>query len=197
MSQTRDLSFHPSSPPSEGGADSYKHEGTPDTRLTAFSPLEDSSKSSRIFSSLTLNTGKAVAQPVKFEVPSGIHHVSSIDRTPTVRDKDPFITSTPEKMHTRLSATASDFHPLSATPAAPIVANGSSTLNTPKPLGWPATAVTTANTSPYTGMRIFTNGPLSNKFSRELKLSRSLRITSAVVHLTVESINEYFTVSIG
>ncbi len=49
MAQPREPAFQHSSPDSsKGGADSYNNEGTPDTRLTAFSPQESSAKSSKL-----------------------------------------------------------------------------------------------------------------------------------------------------
>lgn len=206
MAQPRDMAFHPSSPPSEGGADSYRYEDTPDTRLTTFSPLDsESSESSRLLNALTLSTGKVDDQHGKFEgLSNTVHRMASIDSlTSVIHDKDPFITSTPEKhqsqaqtraqtqAQTKLSATASTFRPLSATP---IVANGASNgLATPKPLGRPRDVVTIVQ-SPNTGLRIYTNVPLSPAFSHDLKLSRSMRITSTSGVVTHDAIKEYFTV---
>lgn len=202
------MAFHPSSPPSEGGADSYSYEDTPDTRLTSFSPLDsNSSQSSRLFHSFNLDTGKVDGQLHEFEYPSStIHRKVSLDSLASVvHDKDPFITSTPEKHQnrqqsqnqnqnqnqTKLSATASAFQPLSA---APIVANGASNgVATPKPLGRFREVGTIAQ-SPNTGMRVYTNVPLSPTFSHDLKLSRSMCITSTSGVITNESVKEYFTV---
>lgn len=190
----QDMSFHPSSPPSEGGADSYNHEGTPDTRLTTFSPLEDSTKSSRLLSTLTLNTGKVASHPVKFEVPSTIHHATSNDcLDSSVLEKDPFISSSPEKRQKKLSATASSFQPLFATPASPLVANGSNNLSTPRPMGRDLASVA-VNASPNTGMPVYTNDHLSANFSFDLNLSRSLRITCGTEQLSIDSICDYFKV---
>lgn len=196
MTQTQDMAFHPSSPPSEGGADSYRLEDTPDTRLTTFSPLEDSSKSSRLLNALTLSNEKTDAQPVKFEFPSNtIHRMASVDSiTSVIHDKDPFITSTPEKTETqtqtKLSATASAFRPLSATP---VVANGSSNdLATPKPL---SRSVINFAQSPNTGLRVYTDIPLSSAFSHELKLSRSVRVTSTSGNATRDAVDHYLSAS--
>ncbi|KAG6365432.1 hypothetical protein INS49_007043 [Diaporthe citri] len=162
--------FHPSSPPSEGGADSYNHEGTPDTRLTAFSPLEESSKSSRLFSALTLSDGNDRGQSIEFQSPTGTHHVTSpTSFGPGARDKDPFVSSPPEKRQTKLSATASTFKPLS-TPvvSTPVVAYGSSSV-TPKPLG---RTVATVTVCPKTGLL------LAPALSHNTGLTRSLRVSS-------------------
>ncbi|KAG8161846.1 hypothetical protein KVR01_008833 [Diaporthe batatas] len=164
--------FHPSSPPSEGGAESYNHEGTPDTRLTAFSPLEDSSKSSRLFSALSLSDGNGNdrGQSVEFQSPTGLHHVTSpTSFGPVARDKDPFVSSPPEKRQTKLSATASTFRPLS-TPvvSTPVVAYGSAGV-TPKPFGQ---AVPAASVCPKTGL------PLAPGLSHSIGLTRSLRVSS-------------------
>lgn len=217
MAQHRDMAFHLSSPPSDGGADSYRYQDTPDTRTT-FSPLDsNSSQSSRLFHSLDVSAGKVDDQPDKFDGSSNtIHRVASVDSlTSAIHDKDPFITSTPEKQQqaqnhthaqaqnqnqnqsqsqsqnqTKLSATASAFHPFSVTP---IVANGASNgLATPKPLGRPRD-VTIAQ-SPNTGLRIYTNVPLSPAFSHDLKLSRSMRITSTSGVVAHDAVREFFTV---
>ncbi|KAJ0116421.1 hypothetical protein J7T55_007401 [Diaporthe amygdali] len=174
--------FHPSSPPSEGGADSYNHEGTPDTRLTAFSPLEDSSKSSRLLSAISLGDGDGRAQAVKFQGPASFHHVTS----PTsfvsgARDKDPFISSPAEKRQTKLSATASTFQPLS-TPvvSTPVVAYSSSSV-TPKPFG---RAAATVSICPKTGLL------LAPGLSHNLNLTRSLRVSSSD-GVNVDAVKQY------
>lgn len=194
MVQPQEMAFHPSSPPSEGGADSYKHEGTPDTRLTTFSPLEDSTKSSRLLPTLTLSTGKVAAHSIKFDFPSSIHHAASNDSlASSVPEQDPFICSTPEKRQMKLSATASSFQPLLATPCSPLVANGTNTLSTPRPVGRSISSAAVL-TSPNTGMPVYTNGKLSTKFSFQMKLSRSVRITCATKQLGIDSICDYFKV---
>lgn len=178
--------FHPSSPPSEGGADSYNHEGTPDTRLTAFSPLEESSKSSRLFSALSLSDGNDRGQSVEFQSPAGIHHVASPTSFGTgAQDKDPFVSSPPEKRQTKLSATASTFKPLS-TPvvSTPVIAYGSSSV-TPKPFG---RAAATVSICPKTGLL------LAPGLSHNMGLTRSLRISSSD-GVTVDAVKQYLEVS--
>lgn len=202
MTQPQTMAFHPSSPPSEGGADSYTYEDTPDTRLTSFSPLDsDWSKSSRLLNALTLSTGKADGESGGLGGPSAtLHRMASADSlTSVIHDKDPFISSSPEKpqtqphTQTKLSATASAFRPLSATP---VVAHGTSnSVATPKPLGRSRGATDIAQ-SPNTGHRIYTNIPLSHTFSQEMGLSRSIRITSTSGVMTSDAVNEYLTVSI-
>lgn len=178
--------FHPSSPPSEGGADSYNHEGTPDTRLTAFSPLEESSKSSRLFSALSLSDGNDRGQSLEFQSPPGTHHVASpTSFGPGARDKDPFVSSPPEKRQTKLSATASTFKPLS-TPvvSTPVVAYGSHSV-TPKPFG---RAVATGTVCPKTGL------PLAPGLSHNMGLTRSLRVSSPD-GVTVDAVKQYIEAS--
>ncbi|KAH7308246.1 RNA recognition motif 2-domain-containing protein [Stachybotrys elegans] len=90
-----DNPFNPSSPrSSSGGADSFK--GTPDTRLTTFSPgcipLESKSSSS-------VSGTPSVQLPV---------HAS---RDGSLTDKDPFVTPTHEVPLSQLSPTASTFSP--------------------------------------------------------------------------------------
>lgn len=202
MAESRDMAFHPSSPPSEGGADSFRYEDTPDTRLSAFSPPDDSAaKSSRHQNALTLSTGTSYAQPVKFEVPIpnnnfALHRMGSIDSiTSVIHDKDPFITSTPEKdqPQTKLSATASAFRPLSVAPG--LVSGSDNSLATPKPLDRSVTSAVPVVCSPITGARVYNHVPLSFVFSKDLKLSRSVSITSATGVLTTDAVNEYLQVS--
>ncbi|KXJ94391.1 RNA recognition motif 2-domain-containing protein [Microdochium bolleyi] len=116
----RDNGFNSSSPQSSSGAaDSFK--GTPDTRLTSFSPSHISARSAKAPASLSIITKGAA--PVKFAMavagskiyerdngsttPSGDHH--------TVNLKDPFISSTAAKVAPKLSPTASTFFPNSST----------------------------------------------------------------------------------
>lgn len=111
MSQPRDTAFNASSPHSStGNADSYKNEGTPDTRLTAFSPEEGSARSSKYYSSLTLTASDP--QPLRFPGKP----VSTFRPSLAQADKDPFTSSQPSvKREQRLSPLASDFQPFSLT----------------------------------------------------------------------------------
>ncbi|KAK4135486.1 hypothetical protein BT67DRAFT_401055 [Trichocladium antarcticum] len=106
MAQARDSTFNPPSPhSSSGGGDSYKHEGTtPDTRLTVFSPDDNSNRG--------LTT-------INFNTPSGHSNHFSVS---VAAEKDPFVSSNnAPKQDQKLSPTASAFRPLSV----PIVAHGS------------------------------------------------------------------------
>ncbi|KAF7561896.1 hypothetical protein G7046_g2245 [Stylonectria norvegica] len=99
MAQSRDNPFNPSSPhSSSGGADSFK--GTPDTRLTAFSPDESSAKSSKLLKNYTRSS--SATPPVRLPVNSYRGTVSHLDR-------DPFVSPVHD---TRLSPTASAFRPV-------------------------------------------------------------------------------------
>jgi hypothetical protein len=119
MAQVRET-FNPPSPhSSSGGADSYKHEGTPDTRLTAFSPEEGLTRSAKTVK--PLNVGSSSEQPpVRFPVATP----SVFRSNPIAVEKDPFVTSgtASTKSDRKLSATASTFRPISV----PVVAYGSS-----------------------------------------------------------------------
>jgi hypothetical protein len=119
MAQARETVFNPSSPhSSSGGADSYKHDGTPDTRLTAFSPEENSARSNKqLLRSLALGASSD-SHPVRFQVQA----TESFRGSPAAIEKDPFITSsTTSKSGPKLSPTASSFRPISV----PLVAHGS------------------------------------------------------------------------
>lgn len=111
MSQPRDTLFNASSPHSStGNADSYKNEGTPETRLTAFSPEEGSARSSKYYSALTLTASDP--QPLRFPGKPLNAFRPSLGQA----EKDPFITSQSSgKREQRLSPLASDFQPFSLT----------------------------------------------------------------------------------
>lgn len=115
MAQNRcDGPFNPPSPhSSSGGAESYK--GTPDTRLTAFSPDEGSAKSTRLLTALRL--ANTEIQPVRFPVnPYGGSAVTG--------GKDPFVTSTGgSKPGQKLSPTATAFRPFTGQPASRLSAD--------------------------------------------------------------------------
>lgn len=99
MAHLRDNPFHPSSPHSStGGGDSFK--GTPETRLTAFSPDESSIKSSKLLQSFTRST--SVTPLVKLPINSHRGATSELD-------KDPFVSPA---HGTTLSPTASTFKPV-------------------------------------------------------------------------------------
>lgn len=201
MSPSHDMPSHPSSPPSEGGADSYKYEDTPDTRLTIFSPQDDSAKSSRLLNALTLSTGKNNDHPIKFCVSasSSIHRMASMDSiNSVVHDKDPFISSTPAKpqISTKLSATASEFEPSTCRLSSANLATGGGTSNnvtTPKPMD---RLPETVARSPITGFQVYIDLSLSSAFSHALKLSRSMRITILSGRLDSDAINHYIVVSV-
>ncbi|KAI8180266.1 hypothetical protein K4K51_002826 [Colletotrichum sp. SAR 10_75] len=101
--------FNPSSPRSSvGGAESFK--GTPDTRLTAFSPEEGSARSSRLL--------KSLGQDSPDTTPSRFHSIA-FGGAISNADKDPFITTTSNVALQKLSPTASAFQPLVGPVATP------------------------------------------------------------------------------
>jgi hypothetical protein len=119
----REGHFNPTSPhSSSGAADSFK--GTPDTRLTAFSPDDGSAKSSKAPQSLSVGarenrTLRFVANPRgPLELPS------PFVRTNLHSERDPFVSSSaPGGNRTqKLSPTASVFLPYHG-----VLANGSAT----------------------------------------------------------------------
>ncbi|KAI8299723.1 hypothetical protein K4K61_010380 [Colletotrichum sp. SAR11_59] len=101
--------FNPSSPRSSvGGAESFK--GTPDTRLTAFSPEEGSARSSRLL--------KSLGQDSPDTTPSRFHSIAFGGGISNA-DKDPFITTTSNVALQKLSPTASAFQPFVGPVATP------------------------------------------------------------------------------
>ncbi|OHF00555.1 RNA recognition domain-containing protein 2 [Colletotrichum orchidophilum] len=104
MAHSQDNAMFPSSPHSSvAGADSFK--GTPDTRLTAFSPEENSTRSSRLLKSLVQASPEIT--PSRFPSNAFGNIMSSAD-------KDPFITANSSTSHQKLSPTASTFQPFSS-----------------------------------------------------------------------------------
>ena len=169
MAQAREAAFNPSSPhSSSGGADSYKHDGTPDTRLTAFSPEESSARSSKLLKALNLSTPND-QQPVRFHVQPNENYCAA----PTT-EKDPFISSsTTPKTDQKLSPTASSFRPVSS--SIPVVAHGS--LN----------GLHKLNTT-HLGLNA------TQKFSNELDVSRYLHVFSPTQAISVSSVDDYIKV---
>ena len=110
------MELNPSSPhSSSGAADSLK--GTPDTRLTAFSPQESSAKSYRLLKPLTVGTSRAI--PLQLSG-TGSGNMPS--------DKDPFV-SPKSTLGSQLSPTASAFHPYSGSFAASVASSHDSHAN--------------------------------------------------------------------
>ncbi|KAI1501302.1 RNA recognition motif 2-domain-containing protein [Biscogniauxia marginata] len=112
LHHTREGHFNPASPhSSSGAADSFK--GTPDTRLTAFSPEDGSARSTKALGSL--NVGNREAGPIKFAVssPNSVELSNSFYRGNLQFEKDPFVVSSGAniKPTQKLSPTASIFSP--------------------------------------------------------------------------------------
>lgn len=106
MANTRDRD-NPSSPRSSaGGADSFK--GTPDTRLTAFSPENTSTKTSKSLQGLVCSV--SAIPPVGLS--TGTYRNAA-----SLLDKDPFVT--PSHL-SRLSPTASAFCPFTGNTKKPL-----------------------------------------------------------------------------
>ncbi|KAK3997267.1 RNA recognition motif 2-domain-containing protein [Cladorrhinum sp. PSN332] len=128
MTQTRESAFNPSSPRSSsgGGADSNNQDGTPDTRITTFSPDDGAQHTHRHFQTAFGTHGRTSVDGTKpanddFETHDDSNRAKYQQRQVnrlTSQDKDPFVTTKPEK---QLSPTASDFRPLHF----PVVAHGS------------------------------------------------------------------------
>lgn len=179
QTQPREGSLNPSSPHSSvGGADSYKHDGTPDTRLTAFSPEENSAKSAKLIKAITSSPsdgGQAI-------YPAQQPPVSAPFRNgPAQLERDPFVsTNTPvRKQEQKLSATASAFRPF----AAPLVAQGS--------------ADSTAGTASKTPSRTTPQHvlPVSPILSTDLHYSRCLVVSSSTHPVTLAGVELLLSVS--
>ncbi|KXX78660.1 Meiosis protein mei2 [Madurella mycetomatis] len=170
MAQAREATFSPSSPrSSSGGADSCKHEGTPDTRLTAFSPDGNSARPNKLLTTLSL--GGPVDHSVRF-------HVTPVDGfgiSSAIAEKDPFISDTAiPKPERKLSPTASSFRPISV----PLVAEG--------PLGSPSGL----NLGPAASQQFFSRYTAA-QFSAELPISRHLVVYASACPIQFADIEEY------
>ena len=174
MAQVRDAAFHPSSPhSSSGGADSYKNEGTPETRLTIFSPDDGAARANKM---TVLGPGGPSDHAANY------HHVNAIEgfgEHAATAEKDPFISSaTPFKGEQKLSPTASAFRPVSV----PLVARGS--LSGPPGLN----AALGANRQLFSPQG-------AARFSNELGVSRCIVFYSHSKPLTINDVEGYIAVS--
>ncbi|OTA93327.1 hypothetical protein M434DRAFT_31100 [Hypoxylon sp. CO27-5] len=116
MQQAREGQFNPTSPhSSSGAADSFK--GTPDTRLTTFSPDDGSVRSTRVLGAASSSAREAGPVEYKMNSLQSLGRSSVFYRGSHHADKDPFVTSAESSFRARqkLSPTASVFSPLPST----------------------------------------------------------------------------------
>jgi hypothetical protein len=157
MAQLREAGHNVMSPHSSSGApESCKQEGTPDTRITAFSP---DGTTVRPTTAKPNSFGPLDPQSVQIG-----ENVPTFARTATCpSEKDPFVTDTSAaKYGPKLSPTASDFRPLTPATLLPESTNSSKTSERAQ-LG-----------SAY---RLALK-PASSEFSAELQLSRVVCVSS-------------------
>lgn len=112
----REGHFNPASPrSSSGAADSFK--GTPDTRLTAFSPEDGSAKSSKVQHSLNARGQENRTLRFASNPRGGLELPSSFVRMGIHSEKDPFVSSSNIGVNKtqKLSPTASVFLPYPST----------------------------------------------------------------------------------
>lgn len=193
MPPTREGAFNPTSPhSSSGAADSFK--GTPDTRLTAFSPEDGSSKSARVPHTLGLSGGRGPG-PVRFPVASpaslDLSKAKASYRGSLTIEKDPFVSSTGlmARPMQKLSPTASCFSPFSRAP----VARGSTTELAPIGFADGAMPIVARDLSFQDG----NHGEffVHNNLSTDIGISRCLAVESAGKPIQVADIEHYLTVS--
>lgn len=179
-SQARESGFNPSSPHSSSAkADSYKHEGTPDTHLTAFSPDENSARSNKLFTSLSLSASDP--QPLRF--PGKPNNVFRPTLGLQNADKDPFIAaSSNDKPDQRLSPTANDFQPNFSLSLAAQGHEENLTRGTINSAG------------PYSPLVV---PGIANGFSNGVGLSRYIVLQSSVQSLTADDANAFFKVCLA
>lgn len=175
MAQVQDSSFNPSSPhSSSGGADSYKQEGTPDTRLTVFSPDENLTKSNRLMPTTFGRDGPS-------NHPTNVHTnpQECYGGAPGAVERDPFVSNATIKAEQKLSPTASAFRPVSGSFAA---------------YGPPNTPLGT-NISVNPNRQLF--APQATvKFSDELGVSRCLVLYSQTQPVNIAEVEDYLVVSL-
>jgi hypothetical protein len=175
MAQVRDAAFNPSSPrSSSGAADSYKHDATPETRLTIFSPNDESARCNKATTAVGL--GGPSDQPVRFPVKP----VEAFADASAAADRDPFVSSTTViKTEQKLSPTASAFRPLSV----PVVARGSLNVLPGPNAGFGA------------NRQLFAPQPQATaKFSDELGLSRCVVLWSPSRPINIPDAEGYLAV---
>ncbi|KAK4123256.1 hypothetical protein N657DRAFT_681376 [Parathielavia appendiculata] len=171
MAQVRDATFNPSSPhSSSGGADSCKHDGTPETKLTVFSPEDSSARSNKLATARSLNG------PPDHPVQHNINPPETFGILSAAAEKDPFVSiTTVPRGEQRLSPTASAFRPVSV----PVVAHGS--LNVPPGMNAAGLGV---------NRQLFTPQATA-KFSHELGISRCLVVYSASQPVSIADVGDY------
>jgi hypothetical protein len=177
MAQVRDAAFNPPSPhSSSAGADSYKHEGTPETRLTVFSPDDGSARSNKMPMALSLNAPSDHSDgPVHFH---RVNAIGGFGDPSAAAEKDPFVSSTTvAKGEQKLSPTASAFRPVSV----PLVAHGS--LNAPPGM----------NAGLGANRQLFAPQATA-RFSTELGVSRCLVLYSPSQPVTLTEVEGYLEV---
>ncbi|KAI0840640.1 RNA recognition motif 2-domain-containing protein [Hypoxylon sp. FL0890] len=116
IQQAREGQFNPTSPhSSSGAAESFK--GTPDTRLTTFSPEDGSVRSTRVLGAISSSAREAGPVEYKLAALQSLGRSSVFYRGGHHLDKDPFVTSSESsfKARQKLSPTASVFSPLPST----------------------------------------------------------------------------------
>ena len=183
MAQPQDLlAFHQSSPESsKGGGDSYKHEGTPDTRLTAFSPDETSVRSSKVMKLPSLRVPEPAGFPAQISNAKPFGSIAGLQL-----EKDPFVSSgNTLKPDQRLSPTASAFRPFSN----PLTPRGVVDTATPFEGAFDGGVEGGSHHGTHHGTI-----PVSSALSTDLSLSRCLEISSLTQIVTVDDVEAYLAV---
>jgi hypothetical protein len=194
--QGRDGPFNPTSPHSSSGlADSFK--GTPDTRLTAFSPEDRSTKSLRAPHSVGASARDS--GPVKFKVgtPASLNRPRRQPLLPLdpTTDRDPFTSSgvTGIQVGRKLSPTASCFSPFTETG----VASGSTQVKVK-----PVKTKSEENHETSSGIQSSVAGGLAGVFvhhelSTDLGISRCVIVATPIRGSKIHAIDveQYISVS--
>lgn len=192
--QGRDGPFNPASPHSSSGlADSFK--GTPDTRLTAFSPEDGSTKSLRAPHSIGVNARES--GPIRFQVgtPASLNlsHRHSLMPLDPNTDRDPFVSTgaSGNQVARKLSPTASCFSPL------PVAGVSTSTSQHSPAIIKPWESHGIDNATQLAILSMVSENVVLHELSTDLELSRCIQVEPKALgnKVHVGDMDRYISVS--
>lgn len=199
---SRDTKFNASSPESSSGAaESFK--GTPDTRMTSFSPNNISARSAKAPASLSIITNGAT--PIKFAMAVAGSTAYERDNGSTtssndqygVNLKDPFISTIAAKAGPKLSPTASSFFPNQPTQvqAAGLIQLPSRSLPLPTPLPQSMSTFSRSSAASVKLLALQNGDYVHTNLSTETGLSRCLVVSKQGVSIKADEVQAYVAVS--
>ncbi|KAJ1335459.1 RNA recognition motif 2 [Microdochium nivale] len=190
----RDTKFNASSPESSSGvAESFK--GTPDTRLTSFSPNNISARSAKAPAPLSIITNGAT--PIKFAMavagPTTNGSTTSSNDQYAVNLKDPFTSATAAKAGPKLSPTASTFFPNQPTQvqAAGLTQLPNRNLALPNSLPQTISAFSRSSAASVNLLALQNGGYVHTNLSTETGLSRCLVVSKQGASIKAAEVQAY------